>query len=104
MRSRARARKVKPMISKNFLAVYICLVLSSLTLLTLNSCTSTQSEGWKPRIYVGDHKQNAIVRGQEREVIKCADKQINDYLCMSAPDIERLFSACLEAKSSWFSK
>lgn len=72
----------------------------SLLLLGASNCTAPIPK-WDGDIYAGKSKQDAIVRAQANEVIKCADPAFDAYLCMSYADFQSFYATYVLGCEKW---
>lgn len=44
------------------------------------------------RAFAGDSAKLGITRAQEKKTISCKDTEIDDYICLSYEDLEKIFN------------
>ena len=66
------------------------IVLSVLTICLTTSCKTGPKWEWKAEWFTTDHNTQDIGNGDSSVIIKCSQKEFNDYACLHYDKIEEL--------------
>jgi hypothetical protein len=70
----------------------------------LVACPNVEIPEWHGKLYAGDSKRAAVVRGQADEVISCRARVFDEFICMTGSDFQSFYDTYVLSCKDWGDK